>query len=73
VLRGGCRAATIGCTECKGRLADRILAVLDPIREKREALLGEPGHIEAILEDGRQRALAIATGVFAEACRAIGI
>ncbi|MDA8166923.1 MAG: tryptophan--tRNA ligase [Actinomycetota bacterium] len=69
----GCRAATIGCTECKGRLADRILAVLDPIREKREALLGEPGHIEAILEDGRQRALAIATGVFAEACRAIGI
>jgi tryptophanyl-tRNA synthetase len=69
----GCRAATIGCTECKTRLADRILAVLDPIRTRREALLAEPGRIEAILEDGRRRALDIATGVFGEVCQAIGI
>ena len=69
----GCRAATIGCTECKTRLADRILAVLGPIRDRREALLAGPGRIEAILEDGRRRALAIAAEVFGEACAAIGI
>ncbi len=69
----GCRAATIGCTECKARLADRILAVLDPIREKREALLAEPGRVEAILEEGRSRAQAVATEVLDEACAAIGI
>ncbi len=69
----GCRAATIGCTGCKQRLAGRILAVLDPIRERREELMAAPGRIEALLEDGRRRALAIATEVFGETCQAIGI
>jgi tryptophanyl-tRNA synthetase len=72
-IDAGCRAATIGCTECKQRLADRIMARLDPIREKREALLAEPGRIEAILDDGRERAQAVATEVLGEACRTIGI
>jgi len=68
-----CRAATIGCTDCKTRLADRIMAVLDPIREKRTALLAEPGHIESILDDGREKARKIAGEVLGEACQAIGI
>lgn len=68
-----CRAATIGCTECKQRLAARMLQVLNPIRERREELLAEPGRIEQILEDGRQRAQAVATEVLGEACRTIGI
>ncbi len=69
----GCRAASIGCTQCKTRLADRILAVLDPIRERRQALLAEPGRLAAILEDGRRRAQAAAAEVLTEACAAIGI
>ncbi|MHB0866529.1 MAG: tryptophan--tRNA ligase [Thermoleophilia bacterium] len=72
-IDAACRAATIGCTECKARLADRILSRLDPIREKRQALLAEPGRMEAILEDGRARAQVIATEVLAEACRAMGL
>lgn len=72
-IDAGCRTATIGCTECKARLADRIMARLDPIREKREALLAEPGRMEGILEDGRKRAQVVATEVLDEACRAIGI
>lgn len=72
-IDAGCRAATIGCTECKQRLADRIMARLDPIREKREELLAQPGAIEAILEGGRERAQVVATDVLGEACRAIGI
>mgnify|MGYP001586354787 CR=1 FL=1 len=69
----GCRAATIGCTECKERLLKRILARLDPIRERRRELLADTGRIEGILEDGRARALKIANEVLGEACRAIGI
>jgi tryptophanyl-tRNA synthetase len=72
-IEAGCRAATIGCTECKERLADRIMARLDPIREKREALLAEPGRIDAILDDGRERAQKVATEVLGEVCQAIGI
>jgi tryptophanyl-tRNA synthetase len=72
-IAAGCRGATMGCTECKERLAERVLARLEPIREKRQALLGEPGRIEAILENGRQRAQKVANEVLGEACRAIGI
>ena len=49
------------------------MARLDPIREKREALLAEPGRMEAILEDGRARAQVVATEVLDEACKAIGV
>jgi tryptophanyl-tRNA synthetase len=69
----GCREAAIGCTECKQRLADRIMERLDPIREKREELLAEPGKIEQILDDGRERAQKVAAEVLGEVCRAIGI
>ena len=34
-----CRAAEIGCTECKKRLGDIIVDVLAPIKEKRDKLL----------------------------------
>lgn len=72
-IDAACRAASIGCTECKQRLADRILARLKPIREKREQLLSEPGHIESILANGRERASKVAAEVLGEACQAIGI
>jgi tryptophanyl-tRNA synthetase len=68
-----CRQAAIGCTECKERLAARILSRLDPIREKRRRLLDEPGRLEAILADGRERAQKVATSVLGEACAAIGL
>ena len=69
----GCRQADIGCTECKQRLAARILARLEPIRERRRELLQEPGLIEDILEGGRGKAQEVATRVLGEACEAIGI
>lgn len=68
-----CRAAAIGCTECKGRLADRVVGMLEPIQKRRSRLMTEPGRIEAILEDGRQRAQKVASEVLGEACEAIGI
>lgn len=69
----GCREAAIGCTECKERLAARIVDRLEPIRRRRMELLGEPGRIEGILEDGRDRARTVAADVLGEACQAIGI
>ncbi len=72
-IDSACRQATIGCTDCKQRLAARVLARLDPIRERRRQLLDEPGRIEGILEDGRRRAQTVATEVLGEACRTIGI
>lgn len=55
-IADGCRNAKIGCIECKKRLAAGLTEMLTPIREKREAILGEPGRIEEILEKGRCKA-----------------
>jgi tryptophanyl-tRNA synthetase len=52
----GCRTAAIGCRDCKGRLRERLVAVLTPIAEKRAALSADPAGLERILDDGAVRA-----------------
>ena len=52
----GCRTAGIGCRDCKGRLRERLLAVLAPIAERRAAFSADPAAVEAILDDGAARA-----------------
>lgn len=54
--REGCSTAGIGCIECKGWLADSVVAELAPIRERRSHLEANPGEVFAILEDGNARA-----------------
>ena len=44
-----------------------------PIRERRAALLAEPERIDAILEEGAERAQAIAAPVLAEIKAAMGL
>jgi tryptophanyl-tRNA synthetase len=55
-----CRLAQIGCVDDKGLIADQIIAFLDPIREKREALLKDRATLIEVLRSGsveaRQRA-----------------
>ena len=72
-IHTGCTTATLGCVDCKKRLADRVATTLDPIRERRGALLAEPDAIEQILDDGANRARAIASEVMAEATAAMGL
>lgn len=51
-----CKEAQIGCTDCKKRLAENLLAVLTPIHERRTKLLEAPGKIQAILDEGNAKA-----------------
>jgi tryptophanyl-tRNA synthetase len=55
-----CRVAGIGCVDCKKLLAGGINDALSDFRERRAALEKDPAHIYAILDDGAQRARAIA-------------
>jgi tryptophanyl-tRNA synthetase len=57
-----CRAATIGCVECKGELAGRMVEWLRPIRE----LLADPRRIDEILARGAERARAVAARTMKE-------
>ena len=69
----GCTSATLGCVADKRDLAERVKALIRPIRERREQLMDDPAQLEAILEEGAERARAIAGPVMAEATAAMGL
>lgn len=51
-----CRAAEIGCVDDKALIADQIIAALEPIRSKREALLEDRDTLMDILIQGSKQA-----------------
>ena len=69
----GCTSATLGCVADKRNLAERVKNLIRPIRERREQLMQDPAQLEAILEQGAERARAIAGPVMAEATAAMGL
>lgn len=52
----GCRTARIGCIQCKGWLADGVVAELKPIQERRRHYEANPDEVDAILDEGAFRA-----------------
>ncbi len=59
-LKARYRAGTVGDVEVKTKLANALNAHLQPVREKRAALLEKPETIREILFDGSRRARAVA-------------
>ncbi len=57
-LKARYRTGTVGDVEVKTRLADAINAMLQPMRERRAAVLARPGHLREILFEGSKRARA---------------
>ncbi|GAA3402340.1 tryptophan--tRNA ligase [Paenibacillus hodogayensis] len=70
-IAGACRAAGIGCVECKERLADSFSAVIEPFRE-RHMRLSEDDAVD-ILRIGRDKARESARSVIAEVRQAMGL
>jgi len=48
----GCRSAGIGCIECKGWVADAIVAELQPMQDRRRQYEEQPGLVHDILHSG---------------------
>ena len=69
----GCQTATIGCVECKRRLADNLVEELAPIREKAEELRAHPDRVYEILDEGARRSRVIARETIAEVCERMGL
>ncbi|MFH1148154.1 MAG: tryptophan--tRNA ligase [Pseudomonadota bacterium] len=55
-ITDACKSASIGCVECKKKLAAQIALSMAPIREKREALLEKSDMVIELLEQGSRRA-----------------
>jgi tryptophanyl-tRNA synthetase len=73
-VREGCTTAGIGCIECKGWLADAVVAQLAPIQERRRMYDGNPGLVREILAAGavKSRARAEQTMVQVRASMGLG-
>ena len=69
----GCRSAAIGCIDCKKILFERMMATLDPIRQRAEALLAEPESVWDILRRGAEHCRQIAAATMAEVKQAMGL
>jgi tryptophanyl-tRNA synthetase len=55
-LKARYRAGTVGDVEVKTKLANALNAHLEPIRERRAAVLAKPDHLKEILFEGSRRA-----------------
>lgn len=68
-----CRAAGIGCVDCKRRLAANLNSHLEPFRAERATLAQDPAHVWDVLRDGAKRAQALAEQTLAEVKDAVGL
>ncbi len=72
-IAADCRAAGIGCTDCKNRLAARIAADMAPFHERQDYYRSHPGRVREIIEDGNARAGRVASATMAEVRDAVRI
>jgi tryptophanyl-tRNA synthetase len=66
-----CRAAEIGCLDCKAIVARNINECLKPIQERRKVYEQEPRKVWDILEDGTARARKVAQATMDEVRAAV--
>jgi tryptophanyl-tRNA synthetase len=55
-----CRAAEIGCTDCKKMLGEKIIAAMAPLHEKRRRLSSRLDDVRQIIIEGNLKASAVA-------------
>lgn len=68
-----CRRAGIGCVQCKQLFAKNLNQGLEPFRQRRTELAARPKMVWDVLENGQQRASAIARQTIREVKDAIGL
>ncbi|MGE5703480.1 MAG: tryptophan--tRNA ligase, partial [Clostridia bacterium] len=47
-----CKAGTIGCVDCKKRLANVLHDLIGPMHDRKEELLKRPDYVRHILDEG---------------------
>lgn len=55
-----CRSGELGCVEDKGLIAERLIEVFAPFRERRAELASQSGLVDRVLAEGAERARPVA-------------
>ena len=72
-LARACRAAKIGCVECKKIMADFLIKAMEPIHAKHQYYESKPNLVEDIIADGSKKARAVALETMEQVRAAIKI
>ncbi|MGC3964399.1 MAG: tryptophan--tRNA ligase [Rhodocyclaceae bacterium] len=72
-VQKGCRSAGIGCLECKQPIIDAMIKEQEPIRERAQQYLDDPGLVRAVVADGCDRARKLAQETMRDVREAMGL
>ena len=72
-VQQGCRSAGIGCIECKGPVIEKVEAELAPIRERGRQFEQDIGQVKAIINEGSEKARAVARDTLNDVRQAMGL
>ncbi len=72
-IQDGERTARTGCVETKGLLAERIIERFRPMKELRDRLAADPGHVERVLAAGAEKVRPLLEATMAEVRAATGV
>ncbi len=72
-IQEACRTAQVGCVQCKEDLAEKLIAFLEPIHEKRQELKEWPTYLDDVLAHGAEQARRAARATMEEVRSAMGI
>lgn len=68
-----CRAGARGCVSCKRECIESVITNLAPMRERRAELVKDPGQVFRVLEQGADRARAVASETMADVRKSMGL
>ncbi len=72
-VQAGCKAADIGCIDCKKPIIEAVLDELKPIQEKIARYQEDPEAVQAILNDGCEEAKDVAKETLEEVRQSMGL
>jgi len=72
-VQQGCRTAGIGCLDCKRPIIDAVLVELAPMRERVREYTAQPELVRNVLNDGCERARAVARETMEEVRHAMSL
>jgi tryptophanyl-tRNA synthetase len=68
-----CRIAEIGCVDCKKIMAENLKNALEPVRSRRRELEADVSKVRDIIEQGNNKARAIARQTMTDVREAVGL
>jgi len=72
-VQQGCRAASIGCLECKQPVIDAVLAELKPIQARAAELANDPTLVKNVIAEGCRKAREAAQETLQDVRRSMGL